>query len=112
MAASADWASGVEALIPLYAVGVFTSITISQAGMVRHWFRDRSAGWRRSAAINGFGAIATAIVTVIFAVAKFALGAWLIIVIIPTIAAAMIFIHGQYERRRLETVRSWLAGFP
>jgi amino acid transporter len=93
----------VEALIPLYAVGVFTSITISQAGMVRHWARDRTAGWRRSAAINGFGAVATGIVTVIFAVAKFALGAWLIIVIIPVITGLMVFIHGQYERRRLET---------
>ena len=93
----------VEALIPLYAVGVFTSITISQAGMVRHWARERSAGWRRSAAINGFGAVATGIVTVIFAVAKFALGAWLIIVIIPVITGLMVFIHGQYERRRLET---------
>jgi len=93
----------VEALIPLYAIGVFTSITISQAGMVRHWFNDRTAGWRRSAAINAFGAIATAIVTVIFAVAKFALGAWLIIVIIPIIVLAMLFVHGQYERRRLES---------
>jgi amino acid transporter len=93
----------VEALIPLYAIGVFTSITISQAGMVRHWFSDRTAGWRRSAAINAFGAIATAIVTVIFAVAKFALGAWLIIVIIPVIVVAMLFIHGQYERRRVES---------
>ena len=49
----------VEALIPLYAVGVFTSITLSQAGMVRHWWRDRGAGWRRSIAINGVGAVAT-----------------------------------------------------
>ena len=49
----------VEALIPLYAIGVFTSITLSQAGMVRHWLRERSAGWRRSAVINGFGAVAT-----------------------------------------------------
>src|SRR5262245_66356925 len=58
----------VDALIPLYAIGVFTSITLSQAGMVRHWLRVREAGWRRSAVINGVGAIATAIVTVIFAV--------------------------------------------
>ena len=62
----------VEALIPLYAVGVFTSITLSQAGMVRHWWRGRGPGWRRSIAINGVGAVATAIVAVIFAVAKFA----------------------------------------
>ena len=90
----------VTALIPLYAIGVFTSVTLSQAGMVRHWLRDREAGWRRSALINGFGAVATGIVTLIFAVAKFALGAWLIIVIIPVLVAAMVFVHRQYERRR------------
>jgi amino acid transporter len=93
----------VTALIPLYAIGVFTSVTLSQAGMVRHWLRERDAGWRRSAVINGVGAVATAIVTLIFAIAKFALGAWLIIVIIPVLVAAMVFVHRQYERRRVET---------
>jgi hypothetical protein len=93
----------VEALIPLYAIGVFTSITLSQAGMVRHWLHDRGIGWRKSALINGFGAVATALVTVIFAIAKFALGAWLIIVIVPILVVAMAFIHRQYERRRVET---------
>ena len=78
----------VETLIPLYAIGVFTSITLSQAGMVRHWWRTREAGWRRSQLINGFGAVATGIVTVIFAVAKFALGAWLVIVVIPLLVGA------------------------
>ena len=92
----------VEALIPLYAIGVFTSITLSQSGMVRHWLRERESGWRRSAVINGFGAVATAIVTVIFAVAKFGLGAWLIVLIIPVLVGGMVFIHRQYERRRLE----------
>ena len=92
----------VTALIPLYAIGVFTSVTLSQMGMVRHWLRERDDGWRRSALINGVGAIATAIVTLIFAIAKFALGAWLIIVIIPILVLAMLFIHRQYERRRLE----------
>jgi amino acid transporter len=92
----------VTALIPLYAIGVFTSVTLSQVGMVRHWLREREAGWRRSAVINGVGAIATGIVTMIFAIAKFALGAWLIIVIIPILVGAMLFIHRQYERRRLE----------
>ena len=92
----------VTALIPLYAIGVFTSVTLSQVGMVRHWMREREAGWRRSALINGVGAIATGIVTLIFAIAKFALGAWLIIVIIPILVGAMVFIHRQYERRRLE----------
>jgi len=99
----------VEALIPLYAIGVFTSITLSQAGMVRHWRRDRGAGWRRSAVINGVGAVATAIVTVIFAVAKFALGAWLIVLIIPTLVLAMVLVKRQYARRELEAdVRSGL----
>jgi amino acid transporter len=92
----------VTALIPLYAIGVFTSVTLSQVGMVRHWLRDRQAGWRRSAVINGVGAVSTAVVTLIFAIAKFALGAWLIIVIIPILVGAMVFIHRQYERRRLE----------
>ena len=92
----------VELLIPLYAIGVFTSITLSQAGMVRHWLADRSEGWRRSAAINGFGAAATGIVTVIFAVAKFALGAWLIVLIIPLLVVAMLLVRRQYSRRRLE----------
>src|SRR5262249_43341086 len=91
-----------EALIPLYAIGVFTSVTLSQAGMVRHWRRERGDGWRRSALINGVGAVSTAIVTVIFAVAKFALGAWLIILIIPALVAAMVFVKRQYARRELE----------
>jgi len=93
----------VEALIPLYAVGVFTSITLSQAGMVRHWWRSREPGWRRSITINGVGAIATAIVTMIFAIAKFALGAWLIILVIPILVAAMVAIQRRYDRRRIET---------
>jgi amino acid transporter len=92
----------VEALIPLYAIGVFTSITLSQIGMVRHWHRDRGPGWRRSAVINGIGAVSTAIVTVIFAVAKFALGAWLILLIIPLLVVAMIGIHRLYARRAVE----------
>jgi amino acid transporter len=92
----------VEALIPLYAIGVFTSITLSQVGMVRHWRREQGDGWRRSAWINGIGAVATGIVTVIFAVAKFALGAWLIILIIPLLVLGMVLIRRQYARRRVE----------
>jgi len=92
----------VEALIPLYAIGVFTSITLSQAGMVVHWRRDRSDGWRRSIAINGVGAVATGIVAIVFAVAKFALGAWLIVIIIPILVGGMLLIGRQYRRRRIE----------
>jgi amino acid transporter len=92
----------VEALIPLYAIGVFTSITVSQIGMVGHWLREQGDGWRRGIWINGIGAAACALVALIFAVAKFALGAWLIIVLIPVLIGMMLFVHRQYERRRLE----------
>jgi amino acid transporter len=87
----------VNRLIPLYAIGVFTSFTLSQAGMVRHWWRERSAGWRRSIVINAIGATLTAIVVVIFAVAKFALGAWIVLIIVPLLVAVMLFIGREYE---------------
>ncbi len=94
----------VNALIPLYAIGVFTAFTLSQSGMVRHWFIERGPGWRRSAVINGIGAVVTAMITIIFAIAKFALGAWIILVVIPAFVAAMLFVHRQYaaEARELE----------
>ena len=113
IAVLAAFGGRVEALIPLYAVGVFTSITLSQAGMVRHWWRGRDAGWRRSITINGIGAVATGIVTLIFAVAKFALGAWLIVIVIPILVAAMVAIHRRYERRNIEkSVRAELVFRP
>ncbi len=87
----------VEALIPLYAIGVFTAFTLSQAGMVRHWLTERAPGWRRSAVINGLGAIATAIVVVVFAIAKFALGAWIIIIVVPLLVVAMLAIKRAYR---------------
>ena len=87
----------VESLIPLYAIGVFTAFTLSQAGMVRHWFSEKGSGWRRSAIINGVGAIATAIVAVIFAVAKFALGAWIVLIIVPILVAIMLLIRREYS---------------
>jgi amino acid transporter len=94
----------VNALIPLYAIGVFTAFTLSQTGMVRHWYAVRGSGWRRSAAINGVGAVITGLITVIFAVAKFALGAWIILVIVPVFVAAMLFVHRSYaaESRGLD----------
>jgi amino acid transporter len=87
----------VEALIPLYAIGVFTAFTLSQTGMVHHWLTERGPGWRRSAAINGTGAVATGIVTIVFAIAKFALGAWIIIVLVPLLVAAMLLIRREYR---------------
>ncbi len=86
----------VEALIPLYAIGVFTAFTLSQTGMVRHWLSERGRGWRRSALINGLGATATGIVTVVFAIAKFGLGAWVIIIVVPLLVLAMLAIRRTY----------------
>ena len=92
----------VEALIPLYAIGVFTAFTLSQAGMVRHWYKERGPGWRRSAFLNGLGATTTAIVVAIFAIAKFALGAWIILLVVPILVMLMLFVQRQYSRGILE----------
>ncbi len=75
----------VTALIPLYAIGVFTSFTLSQAGMVRHHLRLREPAWRRSVIINGLGAVATFVVAMIVAITKFTKGAWVPIVVVPVI---------------------------
>jgi amino acid transporter len=74
-------------LIPLYAVGVFTSFTLSQLGMVQHHRHNREPGWQRGAVINGIGATATAIVLAVVVVSKFTIGAWVPVVVIPVIIA-------------------------
>jgi amino acid transporter len=76
----------LQALVPLFAVGVFLAVTLSQAGMVVHWWRHRGQHWRRSLAINGFGAVLTAVVVVVAAVTKFTDGAWVVVVGIPVVA--------------------------
>lgn len=83
-------------LIPLYAVGVFLSFTLSQAGMVRHWRRQGSSGWQWKAAINGLGAVATGIVLVVIAAAKFSHGAWIVILLIPAVVWLFHFIKRHY----------------
>jgi len=87
-----------NALIPLYAVGVFTSFTLSQIGMVRHHLREREPNWRRGLAINAVGAAATLVVLLIVAITKFAVGAWLPIVVIPLIILLFRAIRGHYSR--------------
>jgi amino acid transporter len=89
----------VTNLIPLYTVGVFMAFTLSQSGMVRHWWnlRDREPGWRWRAALNGAGALATGLVAVIVGVAKFALGAWMVLVLIPLLIAVMWAIERHYR---------------
>ncbi|NEU72355.1 APC family permease [Hassallia byssoidea VB512170] len=87
----------VNAIIPLYAVGVFTSFTLSQAGMVRRWFRLKERGWQASALMNGLGAIATLIVLGVIVSTKFLLGAWLVVVAIPLVVWLFLAIHRHYE---------------
>jgi amino acid transporter len=86
----------VSNLIPLYAVGVFLSFTLSQSGMVRHWFKTKEPGWRRSAAINGIGAAATLVVMCVIIVAKFVEGAWIVVLLIPLLVLLFIGIHHHY----------------
>jgi amino acid transporter len=87
----------VNAVIPLYAVGVFTSFTLSQAGMVRHWFNEKTSGWGASAIMNTLGAIATFVVLLVIISTKFILGAWLVVVAIPVVVSLFSAIHRHYE---------------
>ncbi|MEX0743387.1 MAG: amino acid permease, partial [Actinomycetota bacterium] len=85
-------------LIHLYVVGVFTAITLSQAGMVRKWLRDKGPSWKRNLAVNGVGVTATAVVLVIVAVTQFTLGAWIVIAAMPVIVSFFLAVHRHYER--------------
>jgi len=85
-------------LIPLYAVGVFTSFTLSQLGMVMRGRKLRDPGWKRRAVVNGFGATMTFIVLIIVAVSKFTEGAWLPVVVIPIVITAFLAIRRHYDR--------------
>ncbi len=95
----------VSQLIQLYVVGVFTSFTLSQSGMVRHWLKTRERGWARSAAINAIGATTTGVVLVIVAVVKFAHGAWIVMVAVPLLVAWMMGINRHYRRVALHLGR-------
>ncbi|MCA9833554.1 MAG: APC family permease [Thermomicrobiales bacterium] len=85
-----------ERLIPLYAVGVFTSFTLSQLGMVVRWHHKQEPGWRVSRFLNGLGATATGIVAVVVAVTKFTHGAWIVMVLIPLMVLTFKRIHRHY----------------
>jgi amino acid permease-like protein len=97
------------ALIPLYAVGVFTSFTLSQWGMVQHHRREREPAWRRSIAVNGVGAVATGIVLAVVVVSKFTIGAWVPVLLIPLIMSLFKGVHRHYElvRQYLEVPDDW-----
>jgi amino acid transporter len=92
-----------QSLLPLYMIGVFVSFTLSQAGMVIHWRQSREPGWKTSAAINGVGAVVTAVVLVIVAVTKTLEGAWIVLLLIPMIV--MVF---KATRRHYDHVASQL----
>ncbi|TFH37796.1 MAG: APC family permease [Anaerolineales bacterium] len=83
-------------LLPLYAVGVFLSFTLSQTGMVRRWLRLRSKGWRRNAFINIMGAIATCTVFLIILTTRFLAGAWIVLVLIALFSFVFLRIHTHY----------------
>ncbi len=86
-----------HALIPLYAVGVFISFTLSQSGMVRHWLVERGAGWQWRLVVNGMGALVTAAVTLVIAMTKFSHGAWIVVLLIPLMVLAFRAVHHHYE---------------
>jgi amino acid transporter len=88
----------VTLLIPLYAVGVFTGFTLSQAGMVRHHLRLREPNWQRGLAINVVGAIATGVVLIVVVASKFTDGAWIPAVVIPIIVYGFLRVKKHYDR--------------
>ncbi|HZC68685.1 MAG TPA: APC family permease, partial [Nitrospirales bacterium] len=86
-----------HALIPLYAIGVFLSFTLSQAGMVRHWLDRKGRGWRKKFVINLTGALATGVATVVLAITKFTHGAWVVIFLIPLLIGMFKKIQWHYK---------------
>jgi amino acid transporter len=86
----------VNALIPLYAVGVFLSFTLSQAGMVRHWLKEARPA-PHHILLNGLGAVSTGVVLLVIASTKFTHGAWMVIVLIPVIVLGFVRVHRHYQ---------------
>jgi amino acid transporter len=87
-----------QALVPLFAIGVFVGFTLSQAGMVRHWREQHDRGWLRRAMINGLGAVLTLAALAIELISKFAAGAWLVVLVIPLLVLMFTRIRANYDR--------------
>jgi amino acid transporter len=104
--------ASTDRLIPLYAIGVFTGFTISQTGLVRHWFSRRGKGWARRAVLNGTGAVLTLIATVVFIASKFTEGAWVVIVMIPALMLLFARIENYYRIVGLELGLGSIPGHP
>ncbi|MHB1420434.1 MAG: APC family permease [Bacillota bacterium] len=86
-----------HALIPLYAVGVFLSFTLSQSGMVMHWIKAAEKNWRNHALVNGSGALVTGIVSAVIIWTKFTRGAWIIVVLIPIVVRLLFAVKSHYQ---------------
>ena len=95
----------VSRLIPLYAIGVFTSFTLSQAGMTKHHFRLKEKGWKSGAWINGIGALLSFIVLIIVASMKFTEGAWVIMLLVPIMVFGLVRLNKAYEGEHQELQR-------
>jgi amino acid transporter len=86
-----------HALIPLFAVGVFLAFTLSQAGMVIHWIRQRGRAWHAKALINGLGMLTTFVTLLVVAISKFSEGAWIVALLIPLIVVGFEIVRGHYQ---------------
>ena len=89
--------AATDRLIPLYAIGVFTGFTVSQTGLVRHWHRERPPGWRRRAALNGFGAVLTLVAALVFIATKFTEGAWVVVITVPALMLLFARVENYYR---------------
>ncbi|MHB1986585.1 MAG: amino acid permease [Acidimicrobiales bacterium] len=96
--------ASVNALVALYAIGVFVGFTMAGSGMVKHHLTHKQAGWRRKAVVNGFAAALSGLIVGILAVVKFSQGAWLVVVMFPILFTILIRLHKQYaeEKKELE----------
>ena len=92
-----------DRLIPLYAVGAFLAFTLSQAGMVKHWWKTRGPHWGKSALVNGLGAFVTGVTVIVVLVAKFVDGAWLTILFIPLTLVLFHWVRQHYHSVSLAT---------
>ena len=88
-----------DRLLPLYAVGVFTAFTLSQSGMVLHWYKERGRGWTRRFALNLVGATATFFVLILVIATKLLLGAWIVLLLMPFLILLFRGINRHYVRR-------------
>ena len=90
-------AASVDRLIPLYAIGVFTSFTMSQAGMAKHHLTHKEEGWRKGLFVNGFGAFLSFVVDVIILLVKFTSGAWVVVLLVPIMVYGLTRLNKEYE---------------